>query len=151
MPRAAAATGTPAIDLDVLGELVGYALRRAQLVVYDDFLATLGASLTPQRFAALVLVGANPGLSQTALGELLEIARSGSMVLVDWLEAEGLVERRPRREDRRSYGLHLTARGQASLDAWKRAAMEHDLRVTAALDETERAELHRLLRKMVER
>ena len=151
MPRAAAANEVPDVAQDVLDQLVGYALRRAQLLVYEDFAATLGASMTPQRFAALVLVGANPGLSQTALGELLQIARSGSMVLVDWLEAEGLIERRPRPEDRRAYGLHLTARGVESLEAWKRAALEHDMRVTATLSDAERAELHRLLRKIADR
>ena len=150
MPRTAAATDASRIDQDVLDDLVGYALRRAQLAVYEDFAATLGPSLTPQRFAALVLVGANPGLSQTALGELLCIARSGSMVLVDWLEQEGLVERRPRPEDRRAYGLHLTGEGTAALDGWKRAAVDHDHRATSALTAGERAELHRLLRKLAD-
>jgi DNA-binding MarR family transcriptional regulator len=154
MPRSAEAKTDEApqrVDQGVLDELVGYALRRAQLVVYEDFARALGASLTPQRFAALVLVGNNPGLSQTALGELLQIARSGSMVLVDWLEQEGLVERRPRPEDRRSYGLHLSTRGACSLEAWQRDALAHDRRMTERLDEAERTELHRLLCKLAQR
>ncbi|WP_373047555.1 MarR family winged helix-turn-helix transcriptional regulator [Vulgatibacter sp.] len=139
-----------AVAQDVLDELLGYALRRAQLAVYDDFADALG-SVTPQRFAALVIVGANPGLSQTALGETLQIARSGSMLLVDWLEEEGLVERRARPGDRRANCLHLTAAGEEALRSWRDRALEHDRRISCHMSDEERAQLHALLRKLAAR
>jgi DNA-binding MarR family transcriptional regulator len=139
----------PGIDYDILDELMGYALRRAQIVLYEDFdRSLLGTGLTPQRFAALVIIGANPGLSQTRLGHILGIARSGAMVLTDWLEQERLAERRSRDGDRRTHGLHLTATGEASLKTWKSTVRAHDRRMASRLTDSERRELNRLLAKL---
>jgi DNA-binding MarR family transcriptional regulator len=35
------------------------------------------------------------------------------MLLIDWLEAQGLAERRPRPDDGRAWGLYLTLKGSA--------------------------------------
>jgi len=72
----------PGLDYDVLDDLLGYTLRRAQLAMFASFdEATRGKHLTPPRFTALVVIGANPGLSQTVLGRVLGIARSGAIPL----------------------------------------------------------------------
>ena len=56
------------IDLDILPELLGYQLRRAQVRVFNSFLKRLEAlDVSPGEFGLLVLVGANPGLNQNAL------------------------------------------------------------------------------------
>src|SRR5882672_9934114 len=86
----------PGLDYDVLDELLGYRLRRAQVAMFIAFHeATKGLNITPPRFTALVVIGANPGIRQTVLGNVLGIARSGAMLLTDWFEDRGLVERRP--------------------------------------------------------
>src|ERR671925_5200 len=101
----------PRLDYDVLDELLGYSLRRAQVAMFMAFhAATRGMAITPPRFTALVVIGANPGLSQTVLGNVLGIARSGAMQLTDWFEERGLVERRHRPDDARAWGLYLTAK-----------------------------------------
>jgi DNA-binding MarR family transcriptional regulator len=100
------------LRLGVLDELVGYAVRRAQLRIYADYFRSVGdPAFTPARFTALVLIGENPGLDQTALGEAMGMARSGIKLLVDWLQERKLVERRARPGDRRRNGLWLTAAG----------------------------------------
>ncbi len=52
------------------------------------------------------------GLSQQALGEKLGVFPSRLVAIIDELEERGLVERRNRPTDRRSYALYLTRRGK---------------------------------------
>jgi DNA-binding MarR family transcriptional regulator len=136
------------INYDVLEELTGYAVRRAQLSIYDDFAATLGVQgITPQRFSSLVIIGSNPGISQTRLAEVMGIARSGVVSIIDNFEQAGLVERQDS-GDRRSYNLCLTADGQRQLKKYKTAVRQHDDRVTQQLTEEERQQLRGLLGKL---
>ncbi|HEU4644340.1 MAG TPA: MarR family transcriptional regulator [Burkholderiales bacterium] len=137
------------LDYDVLDSLLGYALRRAQVGMFLAFhAATRGQDITPPRFTALVIVGANPGIGQSALGQVLGIARSGAMMLTDWMEARGLAVRRRRPNDGRSWGVHLTPRGEKLLGAMKRAVVAEEQRRAAVLSAAERRELLRLLEKL---
>ncbi len=136
------------INYDILEELVGYAVRRAQLSIYEDFAATLGADgLTPQRFSSLVIIGSNPGISQTKLAEVMGIARSGVVSIIDAFEEAALVERQDS-GDRRSYNLQLTREGQRQLKKYKNAVKEHDDRISQQLTEKERQQLRELLGKI---
>jgi DNA-binding MarR family transcriptional regulator len=137
------------LDYDVLDELLGYALRRAQVGMFLAFhAATRGLDITPPRFTALVIVGANPGIGQSSLGLVLGIARSGAMMLTDWMEARGLAERRRRPNDGRAWGVHLSVRGEALLARMKRRVSAEDRKRAACLDARERRELLRLLNKL---
>ena len=136
------------IEYDLLDELLGYSLRRAQVAMFLDFhAATRGLEITPPRFTALVLVGANPGVSQTMLGAALGIARSGAMMLADWMVGRGLAERRRHLEDGRIWGLHLTAVGERLVKQMKRRVRAED-RKASGLSAAERRRLLRLLEKL---
>ena len=111
--------------------------------------ATAGARITPPRFTALVILQANPGISQSTLGEVLGTARSGAMLLIDWLEAQGLAERRHRPDDGRAWGLYLTAKGQRLTEQLRRRVRDQDRRFAARINPNERRELLRLLDKLV--
>ncbi len=149
-PRALAPiVRVPGLRYDVLDELLGYSLRRAQVTMFAAFHeATRGMGITPPRFTALVVIGANPGLSQTVLGNVLGIARSGAMLLADRFEAQGWVERRHRPDDGRAWGLYLTRRGEALVERLKRRVVATDRRRAAVLSSRERRELLRLLEKL---
>lgn len=137
------------VDYDVLDELIGYSLRRAQVAMFLAFHeATRGLEITPPRFTALVIVGANPGISQTTLGRVLGIARSGAMMLSDWMEDRGLAERRRRPDDGRAWGLHLSARGERLVARMKRRVLAEDRRRAARLGAGERRRLLALLKKL---
>jgi DNA-binding MarR family transcriptional regulator len=139
----------PGLDYGVLDVLLGYSLRRAQVAMFLAFhAATRGADITPPRFTALVIVGANPGIGQSALGQVLGIARSGAMMLTDWMEARGLAERRRRPGDGRSWGVHLTPRGEKTLAAMRRRVAAEDRKRAQVLSARERRELLRLLEKL---
>ncbi|MDA0225936.1 MAG: MarR family transcriptional regulator [Proteobacteria bacterium] len=139
----------PGLEYGVLDELLGYGLRRAQVSILASFeVATRGLGITPPRFTALVIIGANPGLSQATLGSVLGIARSGAMMLVDWMVARGLVERRRKPGDGRTWGLTLTAQGARLLESMKRRVTLQERRRSAVLSTRERAQLVRLLEKL---
>jgi DNA-binding MarR family transcriptional regulator len=133
-------------DLD---EHFGYVLRRAQLAGFAAFRrATARLDVTPARYTALVIVRANPGMTQSALGTALGTARSGVMILADWMEKRGLAERRSRPDDGRVWGLYLTRRGEARLRELNRRVRANDERFAARLTAGERVTLRRLLEKL---
>jgi len=139
----------PGVDYDVLDDLLGYSLRRAQVAMFMAFhAATRGEDITPPRFTSLVVVGANPGMTQSVLGEVLGIARSGAKMLVDWMETRGLVERRRHEGDGRAWGLHLTRQGERLVKDMKRRVVGRDRARAARLSPAERRELLRLLAKL---
>ncbi len=136
----------PGIDYGVLDGLVGYRLRRAQLVIHEDFVRTLAPwNITPQRFAALTVIARNPSLKLIQLAGILEIARSGAVTLVDALVDLGYVERQPSAGDRRAYGLALTRLGRHDLQAITAAVLLHDQRIVQGLSGPESRQLARLL------
>ncbi|RYF13419.1 MAG: MarR family transcriptional regulator [Comamonadaceae bacterium] len=125
----------PGLDYGVLEQLMGYALRRAQNALYLHFQQTLGrdAEVSPQRFAALVLVARNPGLRQGVLAEAMGVHRSGGLRLVDWLDAQGWVRREDDPLDGRSWTLHPTRAGRAALQRLSAAVQAHDAALVHAL------------------
>lgn len=150
-PRADSIARIEGIDYADLDAHFGYVLKRAQIASFEAFSrATEGQNITPPRFTALVILSRNPGISQTALGEVLGTARSGAMMLTDWLEGRGLAERRHRPDDGRAWGLFLTAKGETLLAQLKRRVRQHDRQFAASLAADERKELLRLLAKLAD-
>jgi DNA-binding MarR family transcriptional regulator len=148
-PRPSSIARVPGIDYGGLDGMLGYLLRRAQLAGFEAFhRATAGVDITPPRFTALTIVGANPGLSQSALGEALGTARSGAMMLTDWLEERGLAARRRRNGDSRAWGLYLTARGRGLLNRLRRRVRANDAAFCRRLSARELSALRALLNKL---
>lgn len=136
------------INYDILDDLVGYAVRRAQLSIYEDFAVSLAEEdITPQRFSSLVIISSNPGISQTRLAEVMGIARSGVVSIIDRFEKIGFVVRQAS-DDRRSYNLHLTKLGEKQLQRYKKAVKQHDDRIAQALTDAQKKQLRTLLNKL---
>ena len=57
--------------------------------------ATAAAGVSGSGAAALVVLGADPGISVTELGRRIGLTQSAAARMVDGLESRGLVERRP--------------------------------------------------------
>ena len=126
--------------------LLGYRLRLAHQAVFRDFAASVPQA-TPGRAGMLMLVEANPGVTQGRLAREVGLDRSTMVGLIDGLEATGLVERR-RGRDRRTNGLWLTRRGRALIADMKRRIQAHERRVCGRLTAKERALLLELLGKL---
>jgi DNA-binding MarR family transcriptional regulator len=126
--------GYAAIELGVLNEHLGYVIRRFQVWVFQDFIRTLEEiDIRPAQYSVLVVIGANPGLSQSDLAETLAIERARLVRLLDRLEKRGLTQRLPSPRDRRSHALQLTGAGQRLLKRAKALAATHEARLTERL------------------
>ena len=148
-PRPSSIARAPGIDYGGLDRILGYQLRRAQLAGFEAFhRATAGVDITPPRYTALTIVGSNPGLSQSDLGAALGTARSGAMLLIDWLEGRGLAERRRRNGDARAWGLYLTQRGKALHARLRRRVTANDAAFARRLSLRQRNTLNKLLFKL---
>jgi DNA-binding MarR family transcriptional regulator len=127
----------PRNDLDASADLrtetttgaIGYRLRRAQLSVFQKFLAFFDEfKLRPAEYSVLVLIGDNPGRKQTEIAQVLGIKRANFVTLMHGLEDRGLVERVPSAADKRANALHLTDAGAAFLHTaqTRHAALEEE-------------------------
>jgi len=144
--RSTASGGNRTPSLGLLSTLLGYHLRRAQVAAFQNFAEVVGASeLTPGQFGVLVVIDANPGLSQTRLGGALGIDRSTVVAVIDRLEARGLVVRRPSPHDRRSHALHLSETGAATLRRVTERVRAHEKIIAGDLSDPELATLLSLL------
>jgi len=132
----------------MLSGLLGYRLRLAQQIVFRDFARTV-AELSPGRVGILLLIDANPGVTQSDLAHAVGLDRSTMVGLVDTLEDRHLIERR-RGEDRRTNGLWLTRAGRSLLGRLKKRIDLHERRVAARLSAAERVQLIALLEKLAE-
>jgi DNA-binding MarR family transcriptional regulator len=148
-PRPGSIVRVEGLSYGDLDQHLGYVLRRAQLAGFDAFhRATASVDITPARYTAFTIIAANPGLTQSALGAALGTARSGAMMVVNWMEKRRLVERRHRPGDGRSWGLYLTRRGESRLRALNRRVRAHDAAFAARLAPGELATLKKLLDKL---
>lgn len=108
------------------------------------------AGLNPPLFRVLNLVDAAEGQSQQAIGAAIDVPPSRMVALVDELEREGLVERRPDPEDRRVRALYLTRKGRKALTRGREIAKQHEDELTQGLGASDRKRLLDLLQKMVD-
>jgi len=113
---------------------VGFLLRLAQVAVFKDLLAALKPfDLRVTDLSVLMVVEATPGLQQRVIGEMLRIQRPNLVIILDQLQARGLLRRGPVPGDRRSYAVSLTAEGEALLREAKIAHAAHHRKVLEAL------------------
>jgi DNA-binding MarR family transcriptional regulator len=130
---------------------VGYALRRAQGVIFADFNDTLAElGLRPGQFAVLTLIRQNPGASQSSVSAALGVQKANFVATIADLEKRGYVARRRSATDGRSYALELTPRGRRLLERAAELQSLHEARVTARLGARGREQLLELLGKLSE-
>lgn len=135
-----------ALQPGILPALIGYRLRLAQQTVFRDFAGSV-PGVSPGRVGMLVLIEANPGVTQGRLASAMHLDRSTMVGLVDALEERGLIERR-RGEDRRTNLLWLTPAGRRLLSRAKQRIARHERRIAGRLSPAERAQLLALLEKL---
>lgn len=149
---AAKAAREPA-DYDLLPDLIGYGLRRAQLAVFQHFARSMsqamgGDRVSPGEFGVLVLIEANAGINQTALAEAVGADRSTMVPILDRLEKRGLIERRAVPGDRRAHALALGETGRTRMEEFRATVREHEKKIAAGMSTSERALLIDLLGRL---
>ena len=141
-----------AVDVGPLAGKIGYALRRAQLSVFDEIItAFTEIDLRPAQYSVLVLLEHAPGLKQSDVAGALGIQRANFVALFDGLERRGLARRSPTPNDRRSYALYLTEAGEGVLARAARLDAELEARLDARLGAGGREQLLKLLGQVLAR
>src|SRR5690242_8667438 len=140
------------LKLGRLEPLLGYALRSAQVRVFQDFAQEMKElGLTPGQLGTLFLIEANRGLNQSELGAALGIDRSSVVPLIDRLQKRGWVRRAQRATDRRAHALELAPGGAALLARLSPRLEAHETRIAADLTPGDRQRLLDLLAKVAPR
>ena len=126
---------------------IGYFLRRLQVAVFKDFIETLAPfDLRPAQYSVLLVIGANPGRSQSAIGSALNIERARLARMLHALERRGWIERRSAKDDGRRHSLFLTPGGEKALVRIKRLAARHELQIVRTIGAKRRLQLLDLLK-----
>ena len=124
----------PAIALGSLNGHLGYFIRRVQIWVFQDFIRTLAPiDISPAQFSVLVVISANPGLSQAELAATLGIERARLARLLHRLQGRGLIQRLESSDDGRRHALQLTSPGRTLLTRAKALAAQHERRLIEKL------------------
>jgi DNA-binding MarR family transcriptional regulator len=88
----------------------------ARLIRVEADKRARGNGMTRAQWGIMLRLEKSPGLSQKEIADLLEVEPISVGRLVDRMAANGLVERRPDRDDRRVWRLHLTPAATGMLD-----------------------------------
>ena len=125
--KPAASVPCAPVNLGFLSDFVGFHLRLAQDASYRAFARFKDKDLVkPGRFPALAIIHLNPGISQSALGRAIARDKSTVSPLIKDLQKNGLINRKPSPNDRRSVTLALTKKGERVLDRLHARALEHE-------------------------
>lgn len=113
--------------------------------------ATRAAGVTGSGAAALVSLAAVDGLSVSELGRRVGLSQPAASRLVDGLEGDGLVERRPNPFGGRWMVIHATGAGREVAERLLAARGDPLADVVAGFDADERRVLGELLEKLLTR
>jgi DNA-binding MarR family transcriptional regulator len=137
------------IDFDELPTYVGYQVRRAQARIFSEFEATLkNLDFTPGSFGVLMLIRANPGITQVALAAAFGVDKSTMSPVIFRLEERGLIRREVLSSDRRRHALYFREAAENTFLAAREKVRAFEASIAARLSKAEQRELGRLLGKL---
>lgn len=122
--------------------------RTAKVLVrrLDERLGEHGVSIPRSRL--VVEVARSQPVRLTELAHAVGVAQGTASTLVDGLVREGLLERRPSADDRRSVLLHVTPSGEVLARTWTSSYQRAAEELFAPLDDEELVTLAEMLRKL---
>lgn len=132
-----------------LTDYTGYLLRRAFMRARACGVGVMPPGRDAKELGVLVVVERSGPLTQRKLGDILTVNRSVMVKLVDRLETDGLLRRDRDPNDRRSYALRITERGESAIAEMTSGAVRGDAALTSVLTEVERRRLAELLTRIV--
>lgn len=131
---------------------IGFLLSQVGIYASQQFARRIAElDLYPPMFRVLNVVDAAEGESQQAIGDAIQAPASRMVAIVDELEKQGLIERRPHETDRRVRALYLTAKGRKVLARGREIAIKHEEEITRGLTAADRKQLIELLSKVVDK
>jgi DNA-binding MarR family transcriptional regulator len=132
-----------------LTDWMGFLLNKAaQSLLVDAEEELEPVELEAREVGLLLLLEDEGPQPQIQLASKLRIDRTTMVDLIDDLESQALVNRRPNPEDRRAYAVTLTDEGRSELRDATRTLAEVEESFLSPLDEEEQAALRRLLLRL---
>jgi len=146
--KTAKGTAEP-VKFGPLAQWIGFNLRMAQESTFQAF-SHLSKEIgeNPGRFAALTIIGSNPGISQTTLSRASGRDKSSMTPALEDLVRRGLVARRRTDHDRRTYRLSLTAEGERTLAGLNKCAQKHERNLDRIIGPRDRRRFLQILKKI---
>lgn len=99
-------------------------LTRQMRMSFDQSVAGIG--ITRSQWTLIAVIARRPAATQREIAEILEMSEASAGRLIDRLCADGLLERRPKEDDRRAYCIHLTEAAGAIQEKISLVATEHE-------------------------
>jgi DNA-binding MarR family transcriptional regulator len=132
-----------------LDQRIPFLLSQLGTYVSDDFKRRLAPlDVHPRTNAVLVALAGTDGQSQRQLSARLGLHRNVMVSLIDTLEEQGLVQRKPHPDDRRAFAVTLTDKARELLPALEEQSQAMEDEVTSALTPDERAALLDMLQRV---
>jgi DNA-binding MarR family transcriptional regulator len=132
-----------------LDQRIPFLLSQLGTYVSDDFKRRLApVGVHPRTNAVLVALAGDDGQSQRQLSARLGLHRNVMVSLIDILEEQGLVQRRPHPDDRRAFAVTLTDKARELLPTLEEQSHAMEDEVTGALTPDERAALLDMLQRV---
>lgn len=143
-------TVAPILSPGPLAATIGFRLRLAQIAAYRHFEGSLSRyGIAPRYLGLLSIIEAHPGQPQSRLAEAIALKRSSLVPIIDRLEADGLVERRPSATDRRFKSVWLTPKGGRVVKDLVARAEAQEERLAQGMTRAERELLSSLLGRLI--
>lgn len=131
-----------------------YLITRASLTITAllkrDFAAAGASSVRPAYLGALMCLWREDGQRGIDLGRCCGLEPSTMTGLLDRMERDGLVERRPDPSDRRAQRIHLTAEGGRAQRTVMKIVNQTLERVMAGVPERQAGQLKSALRRVLQ-
>lgn len=105
-------------------------------------------NLRPLQVGILQLLAGEGAMVQARLGDRLRVDKATMVTLLNDLEEQGLIERRPHPSDRRAYEIHLLKAGEQRLQAAENLSIEAAQQFFSTLTPQEQQTLNELLRRV---
>ena len=139
------------VRLGPLSNFLGYYLRLAQEASFQAFARRVDTTgLRSGYFNVLLLIGLNPGITQTALSRATARDKSTLTPTLRLLEDRKLIRREQFKNDRRSYMLRLTPEGEKAADELMQHARIHERELGSILGDDKCADFIASLRRIAE-
>jgi DNA-binding MarR family transcriptional regulator len=141
----------PADDIDAFADpfqaMLGFQLRRTSVAVMSALAEELDPlGLNPSEASLIMLIGANPGCTQSAISRAQRAKPANLVPLINQLGAVGALERVPGRG--RAIALSLTPKGRDLHDKARVVFERHEARIGRGLPQDKRAEMIAMLRRI---
>jgi len=140
------------VQLGSLSRMTGFMLRRLHNLSVGTWNAQRlgdGSHITAVQAGLLILIDANPGITQSQLAPVLDIETPSLVRSISRLSELDLIEKQVDENDRRSSHLLLSPRGLEVVEIYKEYLKQREAYFAEALTPEEVDTLQSLLKKML--